>query len=246
MQTSCVVVLVAGFVGQPADVPPFVKQYSKPTTFYYKSPDPRLGPKLLKELLKKENLEHPFFAMRGHVLVLLSALLGDIATGKPEIVRAYEAAFNDAAVAGRRIIIRSLMNCGDRQTIKQVEAWLDDRRHADLQPELKALKKHLQDPARKHARARRARTPDDLDLLWVNFFVTGEYPPVARILDVLDLPAAKENEILKRVARWSLASNMEQHPKLVELVRKHVKERPKMSRKVVEELLVTFPKEDKK
>ena len=85
------------------------------------------------------------------------------------------------------------------------------------------------------------KTPDDLDLLWSNFFITGEYEPVARILDVFDLPDAKENEVLKRVGRWSLGSNLQQHPKLVELVRKHTAERPKESRKVIDELIVPTP-----
>ena len=101
MQPSCVVVFVASLVGQPPDLPPFVNKYSKAVTYYYKSPDPKLGTKMLKDLLRKENLEHPFFEKRKEVLVLNSALLGDIASGKPEIVRAYEAAFADAPVAGR-------------------------------------------------------------------------------------------------------------------------------------------------
>src|SRR5207302_367805 len=105
---------------------------------------------------------------------------------------------------------------------------------ADLRPELEALKNHLKDPARKHVRDRPARTPKDLDLLWANFFVTGEYAPVSRILDVFDLPAGKDNEVLKRVARWSLGSNLQQHPRLVELVHKHAKDRREGSRKVID------------
>ena len=56
------------------------------------------------------------------------------------------------------------------------------------------------------------------------------------LLDLLDLPDAKENEVLKRVARWSLGSNLQQHPKLVEIVRKHANGRPKENRKVIDEL----------
>ena len=56
---------------------------------------------------------------------------------------------------------------------------------------------------------------------------------------MFDLPAAKENEVLKRVARFSLGSNLQQHPKLVELVLKHKKDRPAGSQKVLDELILT-------
>src|SRR5262249_16762867 len=98
-------ILLAAVVAQAPDLPPFVKEYSRVGTFYYQKPDPKLGTMMLKELLRKENLEHPFFAQRETVLPLISAQLGDIATGHPEIVREYEAAFADASPAGRKVII---------------------------------------------------------------------------------------------------------------------------------------------
>jgi hypothetical protein len=246
MFTSYAVLLTVSLVGQPMESPPFVREYSKTGTYYYRSPDPQLGPRMLKELLRKENLEHPFFVKNDQVLLLIGAQLGDIAAGHAKIVREYEAAYADATTKGRRVIVRSLTNCGDRETVKRVDAWLADR-PGDLRPELEALKKHLEDPKRKHVRDRPAREPKDLDLLWANFFVTGEYAPVSRILDVFDLPDARETQVLKRVARWSLGSNLQQHPRLLEIVQKHKKERPDGSRKVVDELILTFPpKKEKK
>jgi hypothetical protein len=242
MPASYVVTLIASLVGQPGkapDLPPFAREHAKTLTFYYRNPDPALGPKLLGELLKKENLDHPFFAKDDYALRLNAALLGDIGIGNPKVVRAYEAAFSGAAPKGRPIVLRALIACGDRETVKQIDAWLADPRYADSRDELEAVKGNLQDPERKHVRDRPVASPDDLDRLWGNFFITGEYAPVARILDVLDLPDAKENLVLKRVARWSLGSNLIQHPKLVELVRKHVKDRPGASRKVAEEVVRT-------
>src|SRR5262249_40491388 len=162
MHTSVAVVLVAGLVGQPADAPPFVRDFAPTTTFYYKSPDPALGPKLLKEWLKKENIESPWFAKREDILTLFGAQLGDMARGKPKIVREYEAAYADAPAPGRRVILQALRNCGDKETVKQIEAWLADPQVGDVRPELVALKKDLEDPARKHVRDRPAREPRDL------------------------------------------------------------------------------------
>ena len=241
MSITLTLLLAAGGVSQAPDLPPVVKEYSRTATYYYLNPDPKIGPKMLNELLKKENLEHPFFVQRAQVLDLIGAQLGDIAAGKPEIVREYEAAFAAAPAAGRRVIIRALANAGDKDTVRAVGEWIADPRYADQKPALQALKAHLEDPKRQHVRDRPAREPKELDLLWANYFVTGEYAPVSRILDVFDLPAAKENEVLKRVARFSLGSNLQQHPKLVELVLKHKNERPAGSRKVLDELILTAP-----
>jgi hypothetical protein len=242
MSIALSAILIAGLLGQAPEMPPMFKEFSGPMTYYYKSPDPTLGPKMLKALLSKENLEHPFFAQNPHVLALIAAQLGHIAAGKPKIVREYEAAFPDALSAGRKVIVQALAICGDKETNKTVDGWLSEEKYVDIRSELKDLKKQLEDPQRKGVRDRPATTPDDLDLLWCDFFVSGEYAPVARILDVFDLPDAKENEVLKRVARWSLGSNLQQHPKLVELVRKNADSRPKQSRKVVDELIVPAPR----
>ena len=52
MKTTLAALMVAGVIGQAANLPPFVQKYSKVVTFYYKAPDPNLGPKMLHELLK--------------------------------------------------------------------------------------------------------------------------------------------------------------------------------------------------
>jgi len=237
MYATCMLLLAAA-VGQPNDYPPFVTEHVKGMMNYYRKPDPDLGPKLLTDLLRKENIGHPWFAANEHPLNLIAAQLGDIAMGKPKIVRQYEAAFADAAPLGRRVIIRALMNSGDKETVSKIDEWLKDE-NVGLKPELEALKKHLEDPKRKHARDLPAKEPKDLDFLWVNFFSTGDYAPIARILDVFD--RADTNETMKRVAKWSLGSNLQQHPKLAEVIEAHAKERPAASKKVIDELIIKQP-----
>jgi hypothetical protein len=237
MLTSLVIVMVGGCVGQQPDQPPFFAKYGQPMMHYYESPDPGLGTAMLKDLLRKENIDHPWFTKQEHVLNIIAAMLGDIAAGNRQIVRQYEAEYAGAPLAGRRVIARSLLNCGDKETLKQIDAWLTDPRQADVRPELEVLKTHLEDPNRKHVRDQSARSPHDLDLLWANFFITGEYASVSRILDVIDRSDTQENATMKRVAQWSVSSNPQQHPRLVELVEKHAKERPQPSRKVIDDLV---------
>jgi hypothetical protein len=246
MKTTWTALLLAGVIGQATNLPPFVQKYSKLVTSYYKAPNPELGPKMLHELLKEENLTHAWFQKNPHVLELIAAQLGDIGLKKPAIVRKYDEAFAVAPPAGRRIIVRALMTCGDAETLKELNVWIADPVNTNMRPELQALKGHLQDPKRKQVRDRPARVPLDLDLLWGNFFITGEYAPVSRILDVLDLPDTKQDAVLKRVARSSLASNLQQHPKLVEIVEKHAAMRPAASSKLIAELISALPPGSKK
>jgi hypothetical protein len=243
MQLSCAIVLLSAFVQQPVMPPPFIMDNGQRLMNYYKAKDPTLGPKLLAELLQKENIDNAWFTDKEHVLMVIGSQLGDIVAGNPKLVREYEAKFVDAPAAGKRVILRALTNCGDVETIKCVDAWLDDKRCVAVKTQLTALKKHLTNPKRLHFRDQPAKTPDDLDLLWANFFTTGEYAPISRILDVFD--QADASETMKRVAKWSLGSNLQQHPKLVEIVLKNEKDRPEGSRTVIGQLIIRRPKSDK-
>jgi hypothetical protein len=239
MFTAATICLLS-VLSQPPELPPFIKDYGQTVMVYYQKPDPKLGPKMLKDLLKKENLEHAFFAKNNLVLQLIASQIGDIGAGKPEIVREYEAAFADTSPGGRKVVIRTLTIAGDKDTAKKVGEWIADKKFEDDKTELEALKNHLEDPKRQHFRDRPVKEPKDLDFLWGNFYITGEYAPVSRILDVFDLPAAKENETLKRVARWTLGSSVQRHPKLVELIQKNKANRPAGSKKVIDETIITF------
>jgi hypothetical protein len=237
--------IVASFIQQPNEPPPFFKSNGQRMMTYYRSKDPALGPKWLTELLRNENIDSPWFNGNEHVLMILGSQLGDIVSGSPKLVREYEAVFAETSPPGQRVIIRALTNCGDAETLKKIDGWIANARQAEIKSQLEALKKHLEDPKREHVRDRPAKTPDDLDLLWANFFTTGEYAPISRLLDVFDLPDAPENETMKRVAKWSLGANLQQHPKLVEIVQQHAKDRPEGSHKVINELIVKAPDPNK-
>ena len=237
MSVTCAVLLIAGFFGQNSGLPPIIEKYGGVMGAYYRAPKPDLAPELMACMISKENLEHPWFVNKDNVVQLLGSQLGDIARGNAKSVRDYESQFPDAPPAGRVVLLRALIICGDRETVPIVDRWLADKRFEANRNELESLKSTLQNPERKAPWDRPAKEPKDLDFCWANFLVTGEYPPVSRILDVLDLPDTKQTEIMKRVARWSVDSNLKQHPKLVELVRKNLKDRPETSRKEIEQLL---------
>jgi len=65
-------------------------------------------------------------------------------------------------------------------------------------------------------------SPDVLDLLWSEFFVTGEAKPVKRITEALSGLEDKDNMgvfIVASAARWSLTSNAVQFDKVLEILK---------------------------
>lgn len=234
--------LVAALWAQPANLPPFVGKYVQKVTFYYTAPNPELGDELLQALLQKENLEHPWLLNNQPVLKILTSQLGDIAWGHPEILRKYEAKFEGASDRGKLLILDVLCLCGDDKTLSQAEKWSANKWPDEVQAGISKLTKGLKAADQPRIFEVPAKQPKDLDLLWANFFITGDYKPVSRILDVFDLPAnTKEVQTLQRVARWSLTSNLKQHPKLLPIIDQHLKERPAGSRKVLDEIILRFP-----
>jgi len=232
-----------------------------------------------------------------------------MARGNAELVRTYESRFVAVTQPGKLFLLTCLQICGDQETVKQIKAWQRDAKNSDLKKALETARHAVSNPKRSLPRDRPPRFPTELDLLWVDFLVTGEYPPVARILDVLDrqdrlrvkietwlknngdkrcellkplrklgllqpktldkliqedlaltLVVDKKGKIrdyggsmrqlqpilqlsedewteallLKAVASWSMQSNMEQHPRLCELLKKHCNKRSMNSKRLVQ------------
>jgi hypothetical protein len=241
---SAAVILTAAVLGfPPGDLPPVIPAFGPKLENYYKKPDPKLAEQFFIEILKPENIDHPWFIKRGDVLEIMGTQLGDLAKGKGERVRSYEAAFPSCTRQGKKLIIAALKVCGDEPSQAAVSAWLKDAADKELKGELEALQAHLADPERRHFRELPVKTPHDIDLLWGNFYITGEYEPVSRILDVFDRPEDdKDAAVLRRVGKFSLGSNLQRHPRLVEVIQKHRQERGAGSEKALSELIIEFKK----
>jgi hypothetical protein len=257
---------------------------------------------LLETMLKEQALGHACFRERPDRFIILAHAYGHLARGKPELVRLYERLFpkpfND--LAGRRFLLAALALCADDDTRAALDAWHGDGTLRDLRPEIDEVRTALAEKSLQLPRAREPREPLDLDLLWVDFFVTGDYPPVERILGILDRPDALRAKIsgaltrdpdlraplfqtlktlgmvdpeepeslidvdldylvsrrnvgatgsaadalrtlnqqlelrredwqgfaMKGVADWSMASNVQHHPRLMELLKSHLADRP--------------------
>jgi hypothetical protein len=226
----------------PVDLPPVVPEFGPKLENYYRKPDPKIAEEFLAELLKPENIDHKWFNEHADVLDIMGTQLGDLANGNEELVRRYEAAFPQARPKGKQVIVAALKVCGDETSKKIVSEWVIDAVNKDLKSNLEVLRKHLTDPRRKHFRELPVKTPHDVDLLWGNFYITGEYEPVSTILDVFDRADDKDAAVLRRVVRFSMGSNLQRHPRLVEVIQQHRKERGAGSEKLLGELILEFKK----
>jgi hypothetical protein len=198
-----------------AGPPPVLKECEKLITSYHRKPAPEQALQMFGRLLEKENIEQPALTTRGDTLPLLGCAFGSMARGNPKLVRGYESRFAGTTATGRRLLLECLRYCGDDQTLRQLDAWLKDPALGELREPLEATRRFLADPKRKLPRDRPAAAPTDLDLLWADFLVTGDYAPVARILDTFDLP----DRVRERLTAW-LAKNKEGRKAMLEDLRR--------------------------
>jgi uncharacterized protein (TIGR03067 family) len=211
-------------------------------TEYHRRPMPDKVPEMLQRMFDEQRShDEPIAQFQAQAF-------GHMARKEPKLIRTYEAAFAQQTKTRNQILlVKALMVCGDEKTLQLMSRWaktVDDRKsktppkkiriwdtetsrivreaadHADLKTALKTARQFLADPKRKLPRDRVVVTPDDIYLLWGDFVVTGEYAPVARILDTLDRP----DQIREPLLRWlkdnpDHKKDMLQHLKALKLLK---------------------------
>jgi uncharacterized protein (TIGR03067 family) len=184
--------------------------------YYHRKPDPERVPAMLDLLLKdKTDGIHEWPSAQSALLeilddqhndasgsrVILAHAFGLIARGDATLVRLYESHFAGATEVGKLFLLDALRICGDDATRRQLDIWSRDPAYRNQQEAVQMAATFLADPKRQLPRDRPAQNPLDLDLLWADFLTTGEYVPIARILDILDQAGTlrqKINDWLKK------------------------------------------------
>ena len=228
--------LTAAGQGPPKVAPPEgAQEIVQYLSTYHSDPKPEKAAGYVEKFVKDKLVEHPFFQANDHPLTLTAQGFGHIARTEKDkaLVRKMEGLFGGASDAGKRFLLTALEMAGDADTAARLKDWQKDNAHKAVVPELKRTLETLSAKERKFQRDKEATTPKELDYLWMDFFITGEYAPVSRILDTLD---RKHNpaDALQRVAAWSVESNLKQHPRLAKVLREHLKDRPEASRQRLE------------
>ena len=178
-------------------------------TYYYRKPDPTRVPAILDNVMKG-----PFVDDQAKRMLSAHAF-GHIARSNQKLIRLYESQFTQASPSARSFLIDALALCGDDVTQRQLEVWARDPRYADQKRELEAAASSLANPKRLLPRNRPARIPIDLDLLWADFMITGEFTPIARILDTLDQTSSLRQQITD-----CLKKNRQERDELLDFLKK--------------------------
>jgi len=109
----------------------------------------------------------------------------------PELVREYEKLFDLATPWGKVFLARVLSHCADEQTV----AWANSRRTVDRVSELKRL---AAGKCRDLPRMFPIHTSLQLDLWWMEFFLTGDPWVLHEISRRLEYPS----EVRRRLNKW--------------------------------------------
>lgn len=206
--------------------------------FYYVKPDPERVPSMLDVLLKEKTLDAGIYrwpssttqltmedlGLKEKILddqqpqtpaqrLIMGHALGHIAHGNPKLIRLYESQFAGATETGKALLVDALRICGDDATRRQLKNWSRDPAYRQQQKQLAAAAVFLADSKRRLPRDKPARSLLDLELLWADFFITGEFQPVARILDILDRPGS----LRQKITDW-LKNNPGNQQELLEML----------------------------
>jgi len=82
-------------------------------------------------------------------------------------------------------------------------------------------------------------SPQVLDMLWASFFATGDDLPVQKIISVLHLSKDGQGQeiMVGGAANWSLKSNVQQHPKVLEICKKELVAAQGETKAILEEIV---------
>lgn len=159
-------------------------------TLYYQSKAPNLAPAALEYYILNQHPTFDFYA---------SYFLAKIAEDNPKILRDYRSSFYKVPHHGKLFILEILewLNNDDAvNLLKSIDRGNLSKRIIDaIEKTFRVLKRTDKfDILKKHI-----KTGMDLDLLWAEFFYSGEFSALLRIIDTLEM----EDRVRKKLEGWS-------------------------------------------
>jgi len=201
-------------------------------TYYYLHPRPDLVVSAVQYmsgqgLLLKPNASTPFCIFLANVFAANPAKVEtwfeELRTGKEDQRSALALTLWRANTSGSESLLKALSKEGSAPFQQYVNELLADNHHPDL------LHNEIDKPGR-------------LDALWAGFFATGDERYVKRIIGALPLFQEKDDVgqmLIGGAAKWSLASNAYQHPKVMQICEAQLKELPPDQQAVLAEVIKT-------
>lgn len=147
-------------------------------TFYYTNPQPEQIPDAMKYIVQSNYLDKNNFWSTSY-------MFGEIALKEPTLVDEYLNILDNIEPKNRLFIIYALTICGNEKVKKYLEnklidpAWSNDKGLLE-----KALQQKM--PLKYDPINTEVKVSNDLDMLWANFFITGNEQAVIKIIQVTE------------------------------------------------------------
>jgi len=206
-------------------------QLSEWLTYYYLHPRPDLVVSAIQFMsaqgeLRKGNAQTPFCVFLANVFTANAAKIdtwfGELRSGPEDQQSALALVLWMTGTDSSQILLKSLRKEGSASFQKYVnELVANDHRPNFLHDEISS--------------------PGFLDALWANFFASGDERYVKRVIAALPLfnDSDASQMLIGGAARWSLASNAFQHPKVMQICEAQLKDLPIDQRPALAEVIKT-------
>ena len=161
---------------------------------YYKNPDPDQVPGLLLNLMDTQYFETGEVFKQNRQLLYAYAF-GRIAEEEPSLVPLYIKMFDKASLPGKAFLVNVFQVCGNDEVKTFLEKVKEKEDNKDIKPLIEdALERNMPlpfDPLTKEI-----KIPYDIEMLWAEFFVSGNEEAIRRVLSLVDKPDIIREKIL--------------------------------------------------
>ena len=169
------------------------EEFNNFTTYYYFNPQPDKAPQALEYFLRSE-LFRDSINTNGHVIEMFTYFFGRAANINPYLIREYEKHYDSEDKFGKLFLMNIFSIASDEQN----KQFLKVRLTAETDNEMKDFLEQLIDisPLGSERIARGVKDYNDLDFMWMEFFVTGDKKPIVKLIDVLIWEDRFKNKLL--------------------------------------------------
>lgn len=176
---------------------------------FRKQPDPDRVPMAIELLIEKG-----YFTKASHVTI---GFLSQVFRMYPECVAAWATPWPELAESDQKVLVGAIWTSNIEDTQAILQSWLP-MASEELQQTIQAC---IDRPAIDILEA--PLDPSVLDALWAGYFATGKPEFLTRLVDALEIPHEEEdgmgNLMTYGAARWSIASNAEQHADVLDVLK---------------------------
>jgi tetratricopeptide (TPR) repeat protein len=183
------------------------QEFNDFTTYYYLSPQPDMAPQALNYFLSSKLFFRDNINTNGHVIEMFTYFFGRVADINPYLIREYEKYYDAEDKFGKSFLMNIFSIASDEQN----KQFFKEKLTTETDNEMKDfLEKIIAMPPLGNKRIiEGVKDYNDLDFMWMEFFITGNKEPIVKLVDVL----AREDRFKKKLLIWASNKHNEKETK---------------------------------